>query len=141
MVGYIVPYMEPSISPSTIMEAAFGRLHNSGAGAFGARPTVVESIMVDGEIDGSIYSALAIYSAVADNRLVCGSGLLVLLIQAYSGLIQPYPGLIQPYSKLFPLISRYFAALFPTISHYSTLFANTLTKKTNLKLNRGLHNY
>ena len=41
------------------MEAAFGRLHNSGAGTFGARPTVVESIMVDGEIDGSIYSALA----------------------------------------------------------------------------------
>ena len=34
--------------PSTIMEAAFGRLHNSGAGAFGARPTVVESMMVDG---------------------------------------------------------------------------------------------
>ena len=31
------------------MEAAFGRLHNSGAGAFGARPTVVESIMLDGE--------------------------------------------------------------------------------------------
>ena len=29
--------------PSTIMGAAFGRLHNS------ARPTVVESIMVDGE--------------------------------------------------------------------------------------------
>ena len=28
------------------MEAAFGRLHNSGAGAFGASPTVVESIMV-----------------------------------------------------------------------------------------------
>ena len=59
MLGYIVPYMEPSISPSTNMEAAFGRLHNSGAGAFGARPTVVESIMVDGEIDGSIYSPLA----------------------------------------------------------------------------------
>ena len=36
-------------SPSTIMEAAFGRLHNSGAGAFGARPTVVESILVDGK--------------------------------------------------------------------------------------------
>ncbi len=35
---------------STIMEAAFGRLHNNGAGAFGARPTVVESIMVDGEV-------------------------------------------------------------------------------------------
>ena len=40
------------------MEAAFGRLHNSGAGAFGARPTVVESIMVDGEIDGSIYGTI-----------------------------------------------------------------------------------
>ena len=85
------------------MEAAFGRLHNSGAGAFGARPTVVESIMVDGEIDGSIYSALAIHSAVADNRLVCGSGLLVLLIQAYSGLIQCLFRLIQ---GLFSLIHR-----------------------------------
>ena len=57
--SYVVPtYMEPSISPSTIMEAAFGRLHNSGAGAFGARPTVVESIKVDGEIDGSIYGTI-----------------------------------------------------------------------------------
>ena len=36
-------------SPSTIMEAAFGRLHNNGAGASGARPIVVETIMVDGE--------------------------------------------------------------------------------------------
>ena len=36
-------------SPSTIMEAAFGRFHNSGADAFGARPIVVESIMVDGK--------------------------------------------------------------------------------------------
>ena len=35
--------------PPTNMEAAFGRLHNSGTGAFGARPTVVESIMVDGK--------------------------------------------------------------------------------------------
>ena len=35
--------------PSTIMEAAFGRLHNNGAGAFGARPIGVESIMVDGK--------------------------------------------------------------------------------------------
>ena len=34
--------------PSTIMEAAFGRLHN-GAGAFGVRPIDVESIMVDGK--------------------------------------------------------------------------------------------
>ena len=35
--------------PSTIMEAAFGRLHNNGAGASGAHPIVVESIMVDGK--------------------------------------------------------------------------------------------
>ena len=34
--------------PSTIMEAAFGRLHNSVAGAFGAGSTVIESMMVDG---------------------------------------------------------------------------------------------
>ena len=37
-------------SPSPIMEAAFGRLHNSGARAFGARSTVVEPIMVDGKV-------------------------------------------------------------------------------------------
>ena len=55
MVGYIGPYMEPLISPSTNMEAAFGRLHNSG-GASGARPTAVESTLVDGEIGGSIYA-------------------------------------------------------------------------------------
>ena len=36
-------------SPSTILEAAFGRLHNGGPAAFGRRPTVVESIMVDGK--------------------------------------------------------------------------------------------
>ena len=36
-------------SPSRNMEAAFGRLHNSGAGAFGARPTVVDSIILDRE--------------------------------------------------------------------------------------------
>ena len=35
--------------PSTIMEAAFGRLHNNGAGASGTRPIVVDSIMVDGK--------------------------------------------------------------------------------------------
>ena len=38
------------------MEAAFGRLHNSGAGAFGARPTAVEVIMVDGQICGSTHN-------------------------------------------------------------------------------------
>ncbi len=37
-------------SPSPIMEAAFGRLHNSGGAAFGGPPSVVESIMVDGEM-------------------------------------------------------------------------------------------
>ena len=35
---------------STIMEAAFGRLHNNGGAAFGGPPIVVESIMVDGEV-------------------------------------------------------------------------------------------
>ena len=40
------------------MEAAFGRLHNSGAGAFGARPTVVESIVPDAEIYGAIYGTI-----------------------------------------------------------------------------------
>ena len=35
--------------PSTNMEAAFGRLHNNGAGAFGAGSIVVESILVDGK--------------------------------------------------------------------------------------------
>ena len=34
--------------PSTIMEAAFGRLHNNGAGAFGTRPIAVDSIVVGG---------------------------------------------------------------------------------------------
>ena len=48
------------------MEAAFGRLHNSGAGAFGARPTVVESIMVDGEIGGSIYGT--IYPTISGSK-------------------------------------------------------------------------
>ena len=36
-------------SPSTIMEAAFGRLHNGGRVAFGRPPTVVDSIMGAGE--------------------------------------------------------------------------------------------
>ena len=35
---------------ATIMEAAFGRLHNGGPAAFGRQPTVVESIMGDGEV-------------------------------------------------------------------------------------------
>ena len=36
--------------PSTIMEAASGRLHNSGEAASGGLPTVVESIVVDGKL-------------------------------------------------------------------------------------------
>ena len=36
--------------PSTIMEAAFGRLHNNGAGPTGTRPIVEESVMVDGKV-------------------------------------------------------------------------------------------
>ena len=39
--------------PSTMMEAAFGRLPNTGAGVLGARPTLVESIMVDGKAAGT----------------------------------------------------------------------------------------
>ena len=35
--------------PAPIMEAAFGRLHNGGRAAFGRPPTVVETIMGDGE--------------------------------------------------------------------------------------------
>ena len=38
-----------AVCPSTIMGAAFGRLHHIGAGAFGTRPNVVEYIMVDGQ--------------------------------------------------------------------------------------------
>ena len=34
--------------PSTIMVVSFGRLHNNGARASGARPIVVESMKVDG---------------------------------------------------------------------------------------------
>ena len=104
------------------MEAAFGRLHNSGAGAFGARPTVVESIVVHGEIGGSICSALAIYSAVADSRLVFGSGLLVLLIQAYARLIQPYSGLNQAYSSLIQPYSGLIQPYSGLIQAYSAIF-------------------
>ena len=32
------------------MEAAFGRLHDSGAGAFGARPVAVDSMILNGEV-------------------------------------------------------------------------------------------
>ena len=68
MAEYIVPHREPPTSPSTNMEAAFDRLRNSGAGAFGARPTVVESIIVDGEIGGSIYGT--IYPTISGSQMV-----------------------------------------------------------------------
>ena len=47
-----INFINPFTSPSTIMEAAFGRLHNIGFRF--AAPTVVESIMVDGEVNGLI---------------------------------------------------------------------------------------
>ena len=54
MVGYIVPYMEPSISSST----RGGLGSTTGGQALSApAPPVVES-MVDGEIDGSIYGTI-----------------------------------------------------------------------------------
>ena len=36
--------LPPQPPHPSIKEAAFGRLHNGGAGAFGARPTVVASL-------------------------------------------------------------------------------------------------
>ena len=50
-------YMAPPNSPFTNMEAAFGRLHNSG-GLPSAAPIGVDSIMVDGEIGGAIYGTI-----------------------------------------------------------------------------------
>ncbi len=38
-----------AVSASTIMEAAFGRLHKGWRAAFGGPPTFVEFIMVDAE--------------------------------------------------------------------------------------------
>ena len=42
MVGYIAPYMEPPISPSTIMDST----------TEGARPTVVEAAEGQGRLSG-----------------------------------------------------------------------------------------
>ena len=87
------------------------------------------SIMVDGEIGGSIYSALAIYSAFFDNRLVCGSGLPVLLIQKYSGLTQPYSKLIQAYSGIIH-------SLFRLIQACSALFMKKDKFKNEKRMDR-----
>ena len=58
--------MEQPIPPSTHVEAALGKLHNSGSGALGARPTVVESIIEDGYIRGSIYGT--IYPTISGSK-------------------------------------------------------------------------
>ena len=81
VVECLVPNMEPPILPSTNMEAAFGRLHNSGTDAFGARPTVVESIMVDCEIGGStcgtIYSTVSGSERGAEINVILTEGSLI----------------------------------------------------------------
>ena len=58
MLGYIVPYMESSMSTFIIMGAASGRPYNNGAGASGARPTHVESTMAESENDSSMYGTI-----------------------------------------------------------------------------------
>ena len=56
--------------PSTIMEAASGRLHNNGAGAFGARPIVVDSIVVGGDAKTSLgASGRRKHSDISKDRL------------------------------------------------------------------------
>ena len=58
MVGYIEPYMGLPISPSTIMDsatvgrAAFSRLHTSGARDSDTRLTVVDSLILNGDVAG-----------------------------------------------------------------------------------------
>ena len=47
--GWVVWLCWPPAHP-LFMEAAFGRLNNSGAGAFGARPIVVDSMKVDVQV-------------------------------------------------------------------------------------------
>ena len=93
--------MEPSISLSTITEAAFGRLHNSGAGAFGSCPTVGESIMEDGEIDGSIYGT--IYPMVYGSQNCAGNkGVTSVLLFSWGSETYPpesYPLLATPYKS------------------------------------------
>ena len=47
-----IHFMYPFIFTSTIMESAFGRLHKSGGPPSAAPPNDVDSIMVDGKING-----------------------------------------------------------------------------------------
>ena len=57
MLGYVAPYMEPSISPSTTMDSTtVGRAPKAPAPLLWRRPKAA-SILVDGEIDGSMYGA------------------------------------------------------------------------------------
>ena len=56
--GYIVPFMEPSISPSSIMDSTtVGRAPKAPSPLLWRRPKAA-SIMVDGEINGSIYGTI-----------------------------------------------------------------------------------
>ena len=57
-------------SPSTIMEAAFGRLHNGAPAAFGRRPTVVESIMGDGEAANTAKTYANMYQIFANLHIL-----------------------------------------------------------------------
>ena len=63
------------------MQAAFGRLHNGGPAAFGRRPTVVDSIMVDGEPANIAKTYANVYQMFAD--------LYILPISSYSPSIAP----------------------------------------------------
>ena len=57
MLGHIVPSMEPSISSSTTMDSTtVGRAPKAPAPLLWRRPKAA-SILVDGEIDGSMYGA------------------------------------------------------------------------------------
>ena len=56
-------------SPSPIMEAAFGRVHNGGPVAFGRRPTVVESIMGDGEAANTAKTYANMYQIFANLQI------------------------------------------------------------------------
>ena len=56
--------------PATIMEAAFGRLHNGGPAAFGYRPTVVESIMVAGKAANISKTYANMYQISANLRIL-----------------------------------------------------------------------
>ena len=66
MVGYIVPYMEPPISPSTVMDfTTVGRTPKAAAPLLWRQPKAA-SIMVDGEFGGSINGT--IYPTISGSK-------------------------------------------------------------------------